>query len=179
MSVTIEESPASTREDRQNSEYISSIILWGLPGRMTLKIHFDTETAIKWASAGLQKAEYDIEDSIALDFFRELSNLHAGNLRGMFEGQGILFRMSLPFIMVGDSEPALPSLQQKQIEGAGELQTLSWVLTDGGRPCKACRGEATFGVCVRKRSAFYRTRLWSHDAFGFSHRHCHWMYHGW
>jgi CheY-specific phosphatase CheX len=115
----------SLRTDGSISEYISSIMLWGGPGRVMIKAHFDLETAVSWAAHGLQMPESEVDDSIAIDFFREFCNLHAGYLRGVLEANGLLFGISLPFIMAGDSEGMFQELQGNSVE------TCAWRLVDG------------------------------------------------
>lgn len=127
LQVTAEEWADGVRADGSISEYISSIMLWGGPGRIMLKAHFDLDTAAAWASHGLQMAESDLDDSVAIDFFREFCNLHAGYLRGVLESNGLLFGISLPFIMAGDSEGMFQELQGTTVE------TCAWRLSDGNR----------------------------------------------
>lgn len=127
LQVTAEDWTESLRSDGSISEYISSIMLWGGPGRIMLKAHFDLDTAASWASHGLQMAESELDDSVAIDFFREFCNLHAGYLRGVLESNGLLFGISLPFIMAGDSEGMFQELQGAKVE------TSAWRLSDGNR----------------------------------------------
>jgi len=115
----------SLRADGSINDYISSIMLWGGPGRVMLKAHFDLETASVWAAHGLQMSESAVEDSVSIDFFREFCNLHAGFLRGVLEANGLLFGISLPFIMAGDSEGMFQELQGNSVE------TCAWRLVEG------------------------------------------------
>jgi hypothetical protein len=127
LNVVVEEWNNSVRPDGSIGEYISSIMLWGGPGRIMLKAHFDLDTAAAWAAHGLQMSESELEDSVAIDFFREFCNLHAGYLRGVLESNGLLFGISLPFIMAGDSEGTFQKLQGSSVESS------AWRLTDGVR----------------------------------------------
>jgi hypothetical protein len=102
---------------------VSSIQLWNSLGRITLKVHFDIETAIAWAASGLNKSKDQVESAIALDFMREYSNLHAGFLRGLFESKGIEFAMTLPFVNEDYHPRSRPA--------TANYNTSSWMLTDG------------------------------------------------
>lgn len=129
LELTIEDCPpqpngASFSSDK---EYMSSIVLWGGSGRIKLKSYFDLDTAAAWASRGLQVHESDLEDSIAIDFFREFSNLQAGYLRGVFESGGVQMSLSLPFVASGASEDLF------EIPVEGRVESITWRMSDGDR----------------------------------------------
>jgi CheY-specific phosphatase CheX len=104
-------------------ERVTSILLWGSPGRARLEFQFNLESAVQLASIGLGKNQEDIDDDIALDFMREFSNTHAGYLRGVFENAGERFGVSLPFILSGSAERT-----QSGMDGAEKMST-SWILS--------------------------------------------------
>jgi hypothetical protein len=115
----------SLRDDGSVSDKISSIMLWGAPGRIVLKTHFALATANEWAARAAGKPVEEIQEAFAVDFMREFSNLHAGSLRGQLEAHGLLFGISLPFIMAGNSERTL-----RELAGT-KTATRGWLLTDG------------------------------------------------
>lgn len=125
LEMKVDDWSESLRSDGSISEYISSIMLWGGPGRVMIKAHFDLETASAWAAHGLQMKENEVDDSVAIDFFREFCNLQAGYLRGVLEANRLLFGISLPFIMAGDSEGMFQELQGNSVE------TCAWRLLEG------------------------------------------------
>jgi CheY-specific phosphatase CheX len=145
MQVTvIDDHPEN--DGHTESEYVSSIMLWGGVGRIMLKAHFDLDTAAAWASKGMQVEESELADHLAIDFFREFSNLHGGYLRGIFEGSGIPLRMSLPFVASGQ-DPAFPPLEEST------TQRITWKLSDGIRDI-TCTAE----VEVADEAALRRVR---------------------
>jgi len=129
MQLTIEDCPAGPNgaADSTAKDYMSSIVLWGGPGRIKLKAYFDLDTAAAWASRGLQVQEADLEDSLAIDFFREFSNLQAGYLRGVLESGGVPMRLSLPFVASGEAEEIF------QAPPEGQTESISWRISDGER----------------------------------------------
>ena len=114
-------------EDNEASQplqqWVSAIQLWNNLGRITLKVHFNTATAVAWAACGLNKSKEQIEDDVAIDFMREYSNLHAGFLRGLFESKGIDFAMTLPFVTEDSHLQLRPA--------TANFKAASWTLTDG------------------------------------------------
>lgn len=113
----------------------TSIMLWGAAGKMTIKAHFCLDTAVAWAAVGLNRHEDDVDDLVAVDFFREYSNLHAGYLRGVFEESGMLFGMSLPFVMPGEDEAVAREVRSPKV------WTGAWVLSDESRHKVICSCE--------------------------------------
>lgn len=112
--------------DGSINSLISSIMLWGGPGRIIIKSHFDLQTAAVWSAKGLGiENPEEMDEIVVTDFIREFSNLHAGYLRGLFEEHGLLFGISLPFIMAGNSERTLQSLHGVRVEKT------AWGLSDG------------------------------------------------
>lgn len=151
MQLTIEECPTDPAQSESCSttkEYMSSIVLWGGHGRIKLNAYFDLDTAAAWASRGLQVQEADLEDSLAIDFFREFSNLQAGYLRGVLESGGVPMRLSLPFVAAGGSS----ELFQESLPDVA-AESISWRISDGERAI-ICTAE----VEVSDRDAFVQAQ---------------------
>lgn len=115
-------------------ERTSAILLWGSAGKITIKTHFRLDTAVAWASIGLDRRVEDVDEFTAIDFFREFSNLHAGFLRGSFEELKMLFGLSLPFIMHGEDEEIAQMVRSSRVRSG------AWVLSDG-RQSVICTSE--------------------------------------
>ncbi|MBF0361526.1 MAG: chemotaxis protein CheX [Oligoflexia bacterium] len=86
------------------SFHTSTIIISGKDIRMTFKIHFDSDTAIYFASRCFKKDPTDYPQTKAIDFFKEYVNLVAGRIKKIFHGQNIPVGISLPIVTRGFDE---------------------------------------------------------------------------
>lgn len=84
--------------------HISVILLWSGVGAITLKFHFELDSARTLASKALDKPFQTISDESAMDFMRELNNKVGAMVRGEFERYNIQGGMCLPFVTDGVDE---------------------------------------------------------------------------
>jgi hypothetical protein len=104
---------------------MSEIYLTGPLGKIFLRVYFDLNQARRMAAETFGKAESDVSDTLAMDFMREYSNLHAGSMRAVLERNSFGFDMSLP------ASPSTASSELKKLSRDASGQTNVWMLTDG------------------------------------------------
>jgi len=83
---------------------MSLMILWGEPGILTVKTHFDVATARFLVENHPYMPKGDVTDEKCEDFMREFSNHQCGTVRSLLQRHGINFSMSLPFLALGGDE---------------------------------------------------------------------------
>jgi CheY-specific phosphatase CheX len=113
--VTLIEGLSEPSEGSYDTE-MSIIMLWGLMGMITLKVHFNIEKAMRLAAVVLEIPLSDASPKVARAVMSELSNIHAGYLKGFLEKCTISASMSLPFLADGNDESIFRKIRDPRSE---------------------------------------------------------------
>jgi CheY-specific phosphatase CheX len=101
--ITLIEGLTEPSEGNYDTE-MSIIMLWGVMGMITLKVHFNVEKAMILAALVQNVPVSEISPKVARSVMSELSNIHAGNIKGFLGKCSIGTSMSLPFLADGNDE---------------------------------------------------------------------------
>jgi hypothetical protein len=123
--VTIK--PGVAPKDPQATLHVTSITLVSGFGRLSLKCRFDRRAALEWAAKRTQSSLSEMSHDLALDYMRELKNVQAGRVRGLFGHAGLIMGMSLPLSL--NSEAWYTSLRLPD----AAYEKFEWTLEAAGK----------------------------------------------
>ncbi len=95
--------PGVAPKDPRAAFHVTSITLVSGFGRLSLKCRFDRRVALEWAAKRTQSPLSEMSHELALDYMRELKNVQAGRVRGLFGHAGLIMGMSLPLSLNSDA----------------------------------------------------------------------------